>query len=210
VPVVRRAAHAGRPSYHLAVRPNESREPHIDLTGLIQRAAHGDAEAAERLFAATYQDLVRLARRRLAAGGRNTLLDTTSLVHESYLRFANSGALRLEDRHHFLGWAGRVMRSVIVDMARRRSAARRGGPQARVTLTTGLADGRGGSSDEILRVHDALDHLAALDARLARVVELRYFGGLTESEIAQVLGVTDRTVRRDWEKARLLLRAALT
>jgi RNA polymerase sigma factor (TIGR02999 family) len=179
------------------------------LTSLIRRAATGDAEAADRLFAATYHDLIRLARRRLAAGGRNTVLDTGSLVHESYLRFANSGALRLEDRHHFLGWAGRVMRSVIVDMARRRSAARRGGAMPRVTLTTGIADGRGGSPDEILRVHDALDHLSTLDARLAQVVELRYFGGLTESEIAQVLGVTDRTVRRDWEKARLLLREAL-
>jgi RNA polymerase sigma factor (TIGR02999 family) len=192
------------------VRAGESNVPPIDLTGLIRRAADGDAEAAERVFTATYHDLVRLARRRLAAGGRNTLLDTTSLVHESYLRFAKSGALRVEDRHHFLGWAGRVMRSVIVDMVRRRSAARRGGPQARVTLTTGLADGSGQSQDEILRVHDALEDLAAVDARLARVVELRYFGGLTESEIGQVLGVTDRTVRRDWEKARLLLREALT
>jgi RNA polymerase sigma factor (TIGR02999 family) len=181
----------------------------IDLTSLIRRAATGDADAAERLFAATYHDLNRLARRRLAAGGRNTVLDTASLVHESYLRFASAGALRIEDRHHFFGWAGRVMRSVIVDMARRRSAARRGGAHGRVTLTTGLADGCSGSADEILRVHDALEDLMSLDARLGRVVELRYFGGFTESEIAQVLGVTDRTVRRDWEKARLLLREAL-
>lgn len=181
----------------------------LDLTGLIHRAAKGDPDAAEQVFAATYRDLVGLARRRLAGGGRNTLLDTTSLVHESYLRFARSGALRVEDRQHFLGWAGRVMRSVIVDMARRRSAARRGGPGGRVTLTTGLADSREGPAEEILAVHEALDGLAALEPRLARVVELRYFGGLTEPEIAQVLEVTDRTVRRDWEKARLLLREAL-
>lgn len=190
------------------MRPSSDRP--VDLTGLIRRAADGDADAADQVFAATYRDLIKLARFRLAGGGRNTLLDTTSLVHESYLRFANAGALRLEDRNHFLGWAGRVMRSVIVDMARRRTAARRGGPQARVTLTTGLVDGRSGSADEILDVHEALDGLAAIDARLARVVELRYFGGLTETEIAQVLGVTDRTVRRDWEKARLFLREALT
>ena len=184
-------------------------QPPIDLTTLIHRAAGGDAEAADRLFAATYDDLRKLARRRLMKGGRNTLLDTSSLVHESYLRFAGSGALRLEDRGHFLGWAGRVMRSVIVDVARRRTAARRGGASARVTLTTGLAGGRSTGADEILRVHEALDGIAALDARLAHVVELRYFGGLTEAEIAQALGVTDRTVRRDWEKARLLLREAL-
>jgi RNA polymerase sigma factor (TIGR02999 family) len=184
-------------------------QPPVDMTGLIQRAAQGDVEAADRLFAVTYDELIRLARRRLAAGGRNTLLDTASLVHESYLRFAKAGSLRLVDRHHFLRWAGRVMRSVIVDLARRRSAARRGGPNARVTLTTGVAGAHGGSLDEILRVHDALDGLNSVNPRLAKVVELRYFGGLTESEIAQVLGVTDRTVRRDWEKARLLLRDAL-
>ena len=184
-------------------------EQSVDVTGLIQRAAEGDAEAADRLFAVTYDDLFRLARRRLAGGGRNTVLDTASLVHESYLRFANAGSLRIVDRHHFLGWAGRVMRSVIVDLARRRSAVRRGGPHARVALTTGIADGRSGSADEILGVHEALEGLARLDPRLARVVELRYFGGLTDAEIAEVLQVTDRTVRRDWDKARLLLREAL-
>jgi RNA polymerase sigma factor (TIGR02999 family) len=181
----------------------------VDITTLMHRAAGGDAEAADRLFAATYDDLTKLARRRLMAGGRNTLLDTASLVHESYLRFAGAGALRLEDRGHFLGWAGRVMRSVIVDIARRRAAARRGGRHARVALTTGLADDRAGGADEILRVHEALDGVAAFNARMAQVVELRYFGGLTEPEIAQALGVTDRTVRRDWEKARLLLLDAL-
>jgi RNA polymerase sigma factor (TIGR02999 family) len=189
--------------------PLKMTEQSVDVTSLIQRAVQGDAEAADRLFALTYKELIRLARRRLASGGRNTLLDTASLVHESYLRFANAGSLRIVDRHHFLGWAGRVMRSVIVDLARRRSAVRRGGAGARVTLTTGIVDGRSGSADEILRVHEALEGLAGLDPRLAQVVELRYFGGLTESEIAQVLGVTDRTVRRDWEKARLLLREAL-
>ena len=99
----------------------------VSLTQLIHRAAQGDADAADRLFAAMYDDLRRLARARLRAGGRNTLLDTSSLVHESYLRFAAAGQLRLQDRMHFLRWAGRVMRSVIVDLARRRLAERRGG-----------------------------------------------------------------------------------
>jgi RNA polymerase sigma factor (TIGR02999 family) len=181
----------------------------VDLTDLIHRAAAGDAEAADRLFAATYDDLRKLARARLFAGGRNTVLDTASLVHESYLRFAAAGRLRIEDRVHFLRWAGRVMRSVIVDFARRRKAERRGGDAARVPLTTSIPDRPQEGADEILRVHEALEAIAALDARMAQVVELRYFAGLTEPEIAQVLGITDRTVRRDWEKARLLLREAL-
>lgn len=181
----------------------------LSLTELIHRAQRGDADAAESLFATTYADLRRLARARLRAGGRNTFLDTSSLVHESYLRFAGSGQLQIEDRLHFMRWAGRVMRSVIVDFARRRQADRRGGDQQRLTLTTGVAGAVASGETEILRVHEALDNMAALDARMAQVVEMRYFGGMTETEIAEALGITDRTVRRDWEKARLLLREAL-
>lgn len=179
------------------------------LTELIERALGGDGEAADALFAATYDDLRKLARNRLRAGGRNTLLDTSSLVHESYLRFVGARRLRLEDRAHFVHWAGRVMRSVIVDFARRRRAQRRGAGASRATLTVQLAADHCAPADEILRVHEALERLAALDPRMAQVVEMRYFGGLTEPEIALALGVTDRTVRRDWEKARLLLRDAL-
>ena len=101
------------------------------------------------------------------------------------------------------------MRSVIVDFARRRNAARRGGRAAHLTLTTQIGAQIPSGEQEILRVHDALEELASLDARLAQVVEMRYFGGMTEQEIAEALGVTDRTVRRDWDKARLLLREAL-
>jgi RNA polymerase sigma factor (TIGR02999 family) len=186
---------------HLVAGPN--------LTELIRRAQAGDADAADSLFDATYAQLHRLARARLRAGGRNTLLDTSSLVHESYLRFARTGQLRIEDRLHFMRWAGRVMRSVIVDFARRRQADRRGGAVPHVALTTGVDAPLTGGEHEILRVHEALEQLAGLDARLAQVVEMRYFGGMTEPEIAGALGVTDRTVRRDWEKARLLLREAL-
>lgn len=180
-----------------------------NLTELIHRAAAGDHEAADALFTATYQDLRRLARIRLRAGGRSTLLDTGALVQESYLRFAASGRLRLEDRLHFLHWAGRVMRSVIVDFARRRRAARRGGQAPHLTLTEHLAAGAMAPEDEILSVHEALDRMAAVEPRLAQIVELRYFGGLTEVETAEALGLTERTVRRDWQKARLLLKAAL-
>ena len=178
----------------------------VDVTDLLRRAEAGEAEAADALFAATYRELRRLARARLRAGGRNTLLDTTSLVHESYLRFVGAKRLRLEDRGHFLRYAGRVMRSVIVDFARRRNAGRRGGGAPRVPLGVEVPDGLPAAGEaEILRVHEALEGLAQLDPRMAQVVELRYFGGLSEAEIAEALGVTDRTVRRDWEKARLWL-----
>jgi RNA polymerase sigma factor (TIGR02999 family) len=180
-----------------------------DLTDLIRRAGDGDSRAADELFEATYDDLRRLARARLRGGGRNTLLDTASLVQESYLRFASAGRLRIEDRVHFMRWAARVMRSVIVDFARRARADRRGGHAARVELQEHLASTLS-PEDEILSVHQALDKIATFDPRLVQVVELRYFGGLTELETAEALGVTDRTVRRDWDKARILLREALS
>jgi RNA polymerase sigma factor (TIGR02999 family) len=179
------------------------------LTLLIRRAQQGDPCAVDELYAATYADLRRLARARLRAGRRHTLLDTCALVHESYVRFAESGTVSLQNRLHFMRWAAQVMRSVIVDFARRRLAGRRGGGAAPVTLDVELAAGTACGEDEILGVHEALDRLAAVDPRLTQVVEMRYFGGLTEPEIAQALGVTERTVRRDWQKARLLLREAL-
>ncbi|HEY6360715.1 MAG TPA: ECF-type sigma factor [Vicinamibacterales bacterium] len=163
------------------------------LTQLIHRSRAGDSEATDALFAATYGDLRRLARARLRAGGRNTFLETGSLVHESYLRFAGAGQLDFEDRVHFMRWAGRVMRSVIVDIARRRKAERRGGGAAPVPLEVEPPAAAPGT-DEILRVHQALDQVSLLDARMAEVVEMRYFGGLTEPEIALALGVTTRTV----------------
>jgi RNA polymerase sigma factor (TIGR02999 family) len=181
----------------------------VNLTDLIHRAQEGDAQAADALFAATYTQLRRMARARLRGGGR-ALLDTTSLVHEWYLRFAGAEAPLMEDRLHFMRYAGRVMRSVIVDFARRRKADRRGGGAPHLSLTQPIAEGIPAGEDEILRVHDALDGLAKLDPRMAQVVEMRYFGGLSEAEIAEALGVADRTVRRDWEKARLWLADALS
>ena len=181
----------------------------VSLTQLIHRATQGDADAADRLFAAMYDELRRLARARLRAGGRNTLLDTSSLVHESYLRFAAARQLRLQDRIHFMRWAGRVMRSVIVDFARRRLADRRGGGVTPLTLTTSLGSKVSTGASEIVRVHEALNELAVHDPRMVTIVEMRYFGGMTETEIAEAVGVNERTVRRDWEKARLFLREVL-
>ena len=186
----------------------EDLEAPAPLTQLIHRAQHGDRDAADALYAATYADLRRLARARLRAHSRHTLLDTGSLVHESYVRFAEASRLKIEDRLHFMRWAGQVMRSVIVDFARRRLAGRRGGGAARVTFDVDQVAAAGGE-EEILGVHQALERIGTVDPRLTQVVEMRYFGGLTEPEIAQALGVTERTVRRDWQKARLLLREAL-
>jgi RNA polymerase sigma factor (TIGR02999 family) len=179
------------------------------LTDLIHQAQTGDAAALRGVFDATYQDLRSMARKRLRANSRGTLLDTTSLVHESFLRFANAGQLRIEDRQHFLRYASQVMRSVVVDYVRERMAERRGGDASHVTLNTQLGNRDADGAEEILRVHEALEELAKLDPRIAQVVEMRYFAGMTETEIAEALGITDRTVRRDWEKARLLLAEAL-
>jgi RNA polymerase sigma factor (TIGR02999 family) len=179
------------------------------ITQLLGRMQAGDAEARDALFAAAYQELRKLARSRLRDGARNTVLETTSLVHESYLRFVSAGELKFEDRRAYFAYASRVMRSVIVDGVRERQAERRGGDVQQLTLSTELADsldgGVDGSEQAILKVHEALDALAQVNERLAQVVEMRYYGGYSEVEIAETLGVTERTVRRDWEKARLIL-----
>jgi RNA polymerase sigma factor (TIGR02999 family) len=180
-----------------------------DLTVLIHKAQAGDAAAQHAVFAQLYGDLKRLAHARLSGSGHHTLLDTCALINEAYLRLAQASELRPENRGQYLAYASRAMRSIIVDFVRARSAERRGGHAERVTLSTEVADSVPSGEDEIIRVHEALEELSATDPRLVSVVEMRYFGGLTEPEIASALGVTDRTVRRDWLKARLLLAAAI-
>jgi RNA polymerase sigma factor (TIGR02999 family) len=151
-----------------------------------------------------YAELRRLARARLAGGGRYTLLDTTALVHEAFLRLQRDSRLQIKDSEHFLAYAAATMRSVIIDYIRQRKAERRGGGAPHVTLDT-LAEPAFTPEDEILDVHEALKVLETVDARLVQVVEMRYFAGLTDDEIGDALGVTGRTIRRDWDRARLLL-----
>ena len=181
-----------------------------DISDLIRRVNAGEPGAQDALFSAAYAELRKLARSRLRDGGRNTVLDTTALVHESYLRFINGGQLRSDDRRAFFAYASRVMRSVIIDAVRERQAERRGGDLQRMTLNTQFTDNLPAGEDEVLRIHEALDVLAQAEPRLAKVVEMRYFGGYTEAEIAETLELTERTVRRDWEKARMLLGALLS
>jgi RNA polymerase sigma factor (TIGR02999 family) len=179
------------------------------LTELLGRVQAGEAGAREALFASAYPDLRRLARARLREGRRNTLLDTTCLVHEAYLRFLQGGKLRAEDRLTFFAYASHVMRSVIVTYVRKRLAQKRGGSWRPLTLSTHVALGVVDGEEAILRVHEALEALETAEPRLASVVEMRYFGGYSEREIAETLEITERTVQRDWEKARVMLAAML-
>jgi RNA polymerase sigma factor (TIGR02999 family) len=181
-----------------------------DISVLLKSAAQGDRDAVAQLFENLYPELRRIARLRLNRGSRSSHLETTALVHECYLKFSAAERIEPEDRQHFLAYAATAMRSIVVDFARSRMTERSGGHAAHFTLDTNI-DGRvGAGEDEVLKVHEALDEIAALDGRLVQVVEMRYFAGMTEGEIAQALGIAVRTVRRDWEKARLLLAEAMS
>jgi RNA polymerase sigma factor (TIGR02999 family) len=180
-----------------------------DFTRLLQAMKAGEAGAVDEIFALTYRELHELAHQRLKRAAPLTVLDTTSLVHECYLRLVRLGQLNTHDRAHFLAYSARVMRSIVVDAIRQRLAQRRGGDEPHVALGTDVPDAATVSEQQVIQVDEALQSLARLDERLVRVVEMRYFAGLTAGEIADALGVTTRTVRRDWEKARLLLFGAL-
>lgn len=176
-----------------------------ELTELLGRVHAGDPQARDALFVAAYPELHRLARARLRDGGRSAVLDTTCLVHDAYLRFVTAGDLRAEDRRAFFAYASQVMRTVIVNSVRERVALKRGGDLKPLTLSTQLAADIAGDQETILKVHEALDALAKADPRLAEVAQMRYFGGYSDQEIAEALDINERTVRRDWEKARLIL-----
>jgi RNA polymerase sigma factor (TIGR02999 family) len=183
--------------------------PVQDITQLLQAARGGDRAAADQVVAQLYVDLQRLARRQVRQAGHLTLLDTTALVHEAWLRLSGGQEADFPNRRHFLAYAAQAMRSVVIDLVRARQAERRGGGQVHLTLNTAVAEQTPDGDVDILRVHEALDELAQLEPRLAQVVEMRYFGGLREQEIAEALGVTERTVQRDWQKARLFLSMSL-
>ena len=179
-------------------------------TDLLTRVQQGDAAAKDALFAHCYPELKRLARSRLMmANGGSATLDTTALVHDVYLKLAGMGGIAASSRAHFMGYAAHTMRSIIIDIIRSRSAEMRGGNAQHLSLDTDLSDRIGESEVAVLDVNGALDQLAEIDPRLVQVVEMRYFAGFSEQEIAVALGVSERTVGRDWQRARVLLTASL-
>ena len=186
--------------------PEPTEQP-TSITELLDDLRGGRREAFDQILPLVYQELRRAARRELAVRPSDTL-STTALVHELYLKFSRAQRTDWRNRSHFLSVAAVAMRHILVDRARRRTADKRGGPQRQVTLDDNLiaADSQ---AESLLELHEALDQLALLDPRLARVVECRFFGGMTEQETADALRVTERTVRRDWIKARGLLYQAL-
>lgn len=177
------------------------------VTEILIRSRDRDESARDALFSRLYDELARVARRQLA--GRGATLETAGLINETYLRVVDQQRVDWEDRSHFFAYAARAMRHVLVDRARRRSAQKRGGGRRPVTFTERVVEPET-EFDSILHVDEALEELGRTDARLAKTVELRFFGGLTEEEAAEVLGVSPRTVRRDWFKAKAFLHEALT
>ncbi|MGE0815550.1 MAG: sigma-70 family RNA polymerase sigma factor [Vicinamibacterales bacterium] len=178
------------------------------VTEILQRASAGDRQALDALFPLVYQELRRIARRQRAGQPPGRTMTTTVLIHEVYLRLIDQTQAKFEDRVRFYAYAARVMRTVLVDEARARGARKRGGGWTAVELDErhlAVQD----QADLVLAIDEALTRLADEDAHLARLVECRFFGGMTDEEVARDLGVSDRTVRRDWLKARTWLYAQL-
>jgi len=175
-----------------------------DVTKLLNLARQGERDAEERLLEIVYFELKRLARACLRSEDRNQTIQATALVNEVYLRLAGHREKEWRSRTHFMAVAAQAMRRILVDCARARDAKKRGGdvPHVECEPDTAIDDPW---SDELLDINAALEKLSLIDARQARVVELRFFAGLTEAEIGQVLGVSDRTVKREWEFARAWL-----
>jgi RNA polymerase sigma factor (TIGR02999 family) len=185
------------------ITPRDARAPDV-LTELRSRAQH----SLDQVVALTYQELRAIAHRRLAARGPGGTLSTTGLVHEAYLKLVDQSRAGWQDLAHFRALASLAMRHVLVDRARERSALKRGGVRRQITLddeVMALED----QAEMLLQLNDALERLATVDPRLGQVVDCRFFGGLTEQETAEALGLTTRTVQRDWVKARVLLRRLL-
>lgn len=185
--------------------------PSPDVTGLLLAWGRGDQSAADRLVPAVYDELHRQAERAMRREGHEHTLQATALVHESYLRLVDQRRVEWRSRAHFFAIAATVMRRVLVDHARARLTAKRGGGAAPITLAgagAGAAD-EGADEVELLALHDALERLAVIDPEQARLVELRYFGGLTIEETADALGVSPATVKREWALARAWLRREL-
>ncbi|MEO8673285.1 MAG: ECF-type sigma factor [Tahibacter sp.] len=175
-------------------------EPKGEITRVMDQARGGDAAAWQQFVALIYADLRRIAHRSLAAAPSNQTLNTTGLVHECYLRLAK-GEATVNDRAHFFALAARVMRQVIVDYARERLAEKRGGG-ARAIALDDVDEGELRQAEQFVALDDALNALAAVEGRQARVIECRFFAGFSEEDTATALGISVRSVQRDWQQAR--------
>jgi RNA polymerase sigma factor (TIGR02999 family) len=180
------------------------------IDSLIRRADEADAVAADQLFALLYQELHGLAERNLRAAGAPVTLGATTLLHEAYLNIVGRDAVEFPDRGRFLAYASRAMRGLVIDYARRRRARKRG-RDLEITLADDAPPSAASARDaeELERLGDALDELGVLEPALAELVDMHFFGGFAFTEIAQFRGVSERTVQRDWRKARLLLHRTL-
>lgn len=179
-----------------------------EVTRLLRALARGDEEALDQLFPVIYDDLRRIAHRRLQAERPGHTLHTTALVHEAYLRLVDQTRIDWKDRTHFFVVAAKVMRHILVDYARRRKAEKRGGGAAHVALQAGMA-AEEPRFDDLLALHEALRALSERHERMGQVVECRFFGGLTVKETAEALDVSVRTVERDWTRAKAHLSRSL-
>jgi RNA polymerase sigma factor (TIGR02999 family) len=180
---------------------------HGDITQLLHRAESGDAGAQSELMPLVYAELKRVAKS--VRGGRNAPLDTTELVHESYLRLVGGAQLSWPDRHRFYSYAAQAMRSILVDRARHEGALKRGGDRQRVEIDAALELPEPRAPSDLVELDAALARLAHIDAQCARVVDLHVFAGLEFADVARCLGIGERSVYRAWQKARALLHGLL-
>jgi RNA polymerase sigma factor (TIGR02999 family) len=188
--------------------PTDHRDEGAALTTMLEAAERGDGSATPELFATLYRELHRIARSQLHFNAGGVTLGATTLLHEAYLDLSQRG-LAFPDRNRFFAYAARAMRGLIVDYVRERRAIKRGGEYHLTTLDTFTAEAVPGPGNDLGPLSEALDALAVTDPQLAEVVELKFFCGLGFAEIAAVRGVSERTVQRDWAKARLFLHSAL-
>ncbi len=179
-----------------------------EITLLLAAARRGDQDAVDQLLPLVYDQLREVAHRQLRRRRPGNTFNSTVLVHEAYLKLAAKMDTDWQDRNHFLAVAAVAMRHILVDYARRKTAQKRGGNQVLVSLDEGRV-GRPAATVEMLALDQALSRLGSLSQRLAKIVELRFFGGLTVEETAELIGTSERTVKRDWRKARAFLLSAL-
>lgn len=178
------------------------------LASLIEQAEKGDRSATEALFTALYSELHQLAKRELARRGGRATISVTTLLHEAYLDMAGRGGSQFPDRARFMGYAARVMRGLIIDHSRRHQAYKRGG-QFELTSLGEWADERISKERDLTQISEALDKLASVEPLLAEVVDLKFFCGFSFAEIAAMRNLSERTVQRHWEKARIYLHREL-